>query len=284
MNEVREEVIYLTNLACRDLYPDNKPWAFQNILQYPINLIDNVSYELALRKFIFPNKTRGIINGERESGVIIYGSKESKSDIVYEYIPDMDMDASDLYVIMTRLNSFIGESLKEILKVGWDVPLLKYDVISDRVLLSSLDTDNLLKGYDYLSVKFGSRLARLLGFDYNRKYTLVHRYSPSEGTGIFYKQKGRDPPLWNGNVKHGIIYTDLVQPSRYGDTMTPVLDVFTIDNDSSYTMSMGKYLYKPVSKRYIDSVSVKISDETGNPIYFDDDGCVTVVLHIRPTV
>lgn len=47
--------LYLSILSDRDIFLNNEPWALTNILNVPIDLEPNLSYEVALRQMILSN-------------------------------------------------------------------------------------------------------------------------------------------------------------------------------------------------------------------------------------
>ena len=96
----------------------------------------------------------------------------------------------------------------------------------------------------------------------------------------FVSQSGHAPLLKNGDIQCALIYTDLVNPSRYAGKNVNILDGFSLSG--GLTKGVHPTIYKSLKSKVIDSISIKITDQKGRPIYFEEGYPVTCLLHIRP--
>ena len=75
------------------------------------------------------------------------------------------------------------------------------------------------------------------------------------------------------------VYTDIIEPSYFGEQTVHLLDVIPLQNVFSKNGTLT--MYKRVNRRILDSISIKITDENGVSIPFTDRVQVLIVLHFR---
>lgn len=269
-----DEIIYLTNLSDRDIFHRNAPWAFTNVLKVPLELKANLSYEVALRKLILPSERLLAWKNDSSFQLNIYGlSGAHRKELLLEYRPIMGMPP-DYDLIIRRINTAVSEELSKTLTENWmSKKIFQYSDVYDRIMYTDVTMED-LGDFGYLGFSVAENLANFLGLKANAEYQLF--------PGIKLVAAPHKP-LLTGGVDLGIVYCDLVEPVRYGNTLTPVLDIFPIDSGNGGMTSgiMHKYLYKRINKRIIDSISIKMTDQMGRLLRFEEGTSVTLVLHIR---
>ena len=116
-------------------------------------------------------------------------------------------------------------------------------------------------------------IASVLGFQPNAEFIIYG--SGERSTSFSYT-------TLNGKcgVEYMYVYTDIIQPSNFGNQMVNILDCFTLDNGPN--KGIHNTIYKPLKNPYIDQISVRISDQNGRDINFKEGTTVTCVLHVRP--
>ena len=75
------------------------------------------------------------------------------------------------------------------------------------------------------------------------------------------------------------IYTDIVETSYLGGDSTTLLDI--IPRGGIYSKNRALAPFKHVSKNFIDSVSILMVNEYGEPVPFSEDVNITIVLHFK---
>ena len=131
-----------------------------------------------------------------------------------------------------------------------------------------------------LSVKFGSRVGQVLGFDFHRNYSVYT--STHDAPGVVSRLPAPFPPRLDGGVDFAIFYTDCVSPTIYGGQNVNLLEVFSME--AAGGKDFNKIAYKTLSKSIIDSVAIQLTDQVGRPIHFGSGMSITALLHIRQKI
>ena len=58
-----------------------------------------------------------------------------------------------------------------------------------------------------------------------------------------------------------------------------ILDGFSLSG--GLTKGVHPTIYKPLKSKVIDSISIKLTDQKGRPMHFEEGYAVTCLLHIR---
>ena len=126
---------------------------------------------------------------------------------------------------------------------------------------------------------FGDRMAKFLSVSPDTKIVLGHCLYP--WVNMFNANKTLIPRFGRVEVDSYFIYSDLVKKSvRVGNTTTNLLAVVSVSN-KYYNMSNPMHLFKPLSHTYFHSVSVKIRDQNGDAISFEDNSYSVLEILIR---
>ena len=126
---------------------------------------------------------------------------------------------------------------------------------------------------------FGDRMAKFLSVSPDTKIVLGHCLYP--WVNMFDANKSLIPRFGRVEVDSYFIYSDLVKQSvRVGNTITNLLAVVSVSKKYSNMMT-PMHLFKPLSHTYFHSVSVKIRDQNGDPISFEDNSYSVLEILIR---
>ena len=87
------------------------------------------------------------------------------------------------------------------------------------------------------------------------------------------------------NTVHALyVYADIVEYQHVGDVMAPLIAYVDVTKSPGERVGhiCNPPVYLPVDKSYIDTISIRITDEHGNDIVLSDDNeNVVVRLHFR---
>ena len=126
---------------------------------------------------------------------------------------------------------------------------------------------------------FGDRMAKFLSVSPDTKIVLGHCLYPQ--VNMFEANKSLIPRFGRVEIDSYFIYSDLVKQSvRVGNTVTNLLAVVSVSKKYSNMMS-PMHLFKPLSHTYFHSVSVKIRDQNGDSISFEDNSYSVLEILIR---
>ena len=281
--------IYVTSNADGEIYP-NSSTSFTNNIQTLV-LDKDVEYEIGLLNVLLPRRYYIVKEGEPECNIHLEcGIKPNpRSDTIERRTLSGTINANILcndtgYLLMCA-NTVITTLLKEML-VGDTYRLLSY---FKEVLAVNLANDHVslycYNGYHpqvvFIKLSFDARLAQVLGFVPNFRYPLFSSLGIHEEVKppALVPQYGPAPLLKNGDVQCVLIYTDLVNPSRYAGKNVNILDAFTLSG--GLTKGVHPTIYKPLKSKVIDSISIKLTDQKGRPMHYEEGYPVTCLLHIR---
>ena len=122
-----------------------------------------------------------------------------------------------------------------------------------------------------MTISFSEKFAKILGFAASKRYHLTGEDTLSTAEATLRCDK---------NVNYFILHVDIVEPSRYSSQYSSVIDIIP---GPGFQTRVKSTLYKSLrSLHEITSISVVISDENGNEVYFPDDISVVAIFHIRP--
>ena len=78
------------------------------------------------------------------------------------------------------------------------------------------------------------------------------------------------------------IYSDVVAHKvRYGDSITNLLALITLDTPNGFTMDRSPILYKPLKSPFFNSISISVHDRNGELIQFESGSVITFELQIK---
>lgn len=229
---MRGSHIYLSSKSCLNIFPDNKPDTFTNLLPEPLNL-SHGRYEVSLEEiqFVMALPTLKeleftIINNSRSSPVTtaVTLNKQSPESIV-EFVK--------------LINSVIPPSLKNKVKFG-------------HTNGSMLTKAKVSSGY---KIVIPEEWKQILGFD---EITLE-----GDVTGV------RPADICNG-VHTAFVVCDISRPVPLGDRYRNVLGCLELPSGRRNTPTVVSKIstpsFVPIIDDYIQTITISLTDETGNPL------------------
>ena len=145
--------------------------------------------------------------------------------------------------------------------------------------------NSLMHGYKskpqlVLYATFGESMANFFSVDRNSKMVMLTCGNERQ-LNMFNDNPILTPRFVNPKIGSLFIYSDIVSKSvRVANHITNLLGIVTI-NDAIYNKPSPPTIYRPISHNYIQSVSVKITDENGDPVNFKKDAYVGLEILIR---
>lgn len=299
-------IIYATNVANADLYPDNIPSSFSNRLYKELNLNPKRAYEMCLQKLLLPTSHYVIMKDDLESYVRVglictnvqmtgfkhtYSKFLLKNNILAGSIKEINNAINNeiANILSSKELSFIDKAYKK-LYPKYGTTYIKYDSSYNRNKFSAVYSDAIMSQFQRpgeevynmvcrISLSFGRAIGKVIGTETGEDYVIYLirgiKYETGKETDLCVY-----PPQPRGMMDNLCIYCDKIMPTCYGDQLVNILDVVSLNGSDGG----NKKLYKPLNTSIVDSVSITMTDQEGNPVYFDARGCTIAVLHIRPTL
>ena len=283
----QDHYVYLSNLGNRDVFTDNSPSQFENRIVPPIQLDPNQDYEVGLLNCLYPKHYYGIPKNDYTSRIEVWAKAHAdpnRSYLLYTYVPQSNIEAGDTRYMVDVLNLELAVNLQSSLKgqyaryfktdefFSYDEKLRRVNLIVRKGGCTS--DDHICS----LGLRFGSRTAQVLGFEYPPKYVIY-------GSTVKFVDEATHvpapyPPRTDGGVDFALIYADCVTPTRYGGQSVNLLEVIAME--AAGGKDFHQIAYKPLNKTLVDAISIKVTDQNGRLIHFGRGTTMTVLLHIRP--
>ena len=131
-------------------------------------------------------------------------------------------------------------------------------------------------------ITFGENMAKFFNLKKDQIILVgVYGVPPDELDTDFYLKL--TPDLKKRKIEKFCVYSDIVNPEiRFGDQITNLLDLISVDTGNNIYRQMVPTQYKPLKHPFITSVSISVTDIDGFPIIFEDEAVTTFELQIRP--
>ena len=187
-------------------------------------------------------------------------------DIIYKNIPHTNKSAVSR--ILTRIRDKTNNKYDDFQKI------FNHEIYS-RMWYNKKNPPQLA-----LYATFGDKMANYLSVDSDEKIVILTCGSENK-LNMFDYNPILTPQFFNPKIGSLFIYSDLVSKSvRVADQITNLLSIITV-NTSIYNKPNPEIIYRPVTHNFIQSVSVRISDENGDEISFGPDSYVALEIIIR---
>ena len=282
-----DHIVYLTNLASTDLYPQNKADSFTNRLLSPLYLNPNREYEVSLHSLLYPKEHYLFQkNNSPVYNIEIKTYLEGKKDeslqngrILYKFNHDITTNTTVEHIIriineevIERLSAAIKYRAKKVLPE--DGILLKWNNEYKKLMICyKKESSKIPRGeYNSLTLRFSPEFSELLGFRNNIAYEIYGKDKTQFHLAPF-------PVNISRNIQYFYVYTDIVQRSYFGDQMTNILDCISVSKE--HNNGLHNLTYKKVANNFFQDISIRITDQFGRAIPFGKTATVTCVLHIR---
>ena len=271
MSYTKGEVIYLTSNGSLDLFPNNNACTFTNNITPHISLDNNKEYEMGLVSILFPKRFYAILK-DNVNYEITFICKVGEIKDTYRYIPSNNILAGDVNLILESLNKDIYRKL-EIYLENYDI----HDIINNQKLFLWDGNNTLIQCTEGDNIEiemiFSSDMAEILGF---RKDTSYKFHGVNVREKAIYSSVPASP---NKGLDYIYLYSDIIQPAYFGGQLVNILDCFVLENH--FNKGLNNVIYRPLNTSIINGISIKISDQRGRPIHFEENSTITCILHIR---
>ena len=304
----REDVyLYVSSIADSNTFPENTSSEFENRI-LPIALEPNREYEVGLSNILFPKFFYCIREDEPDCGIEFHARIKQSHVTDYEYnfynyLPEKNIISNfknlNIISIIAAINHQIMKELRGIVKESYldyfpYSEIIYYDTHLDRAVVNKLIVESEVATlYTDIYINFAPHMALVLGFDPDYRYTIFHKKdeeetpSPPPPDSEFPSKPPPHKLIAPKSVRpdsgndYLYVYSDIISPTRFGNQIVNILDAIPLPHDST-SKGVNPIMYKPLTASNIQSVAIKITNQNGRPIYFEDGHSVTCVLHIRP--
>ena len=272
-----EFYIYLRSVENTGIYP-NIASSFTNVISPVKNL--SSEFEVGLQNIIFNPLFNTISSKSNEYTIKLYDEKiKAAEDVVldvrlFTYKPSVNITGNTFKDAIDSLNNDFMQYLvyKDLLD-NQRGSIFAYNNSLKRVIfknpfknITSTPSGFYLGGTSRrIRWEFSEKLGDLLG--------LITRSNKSIEPKFFTVNKIIQP-------QSIFIYSDIVEPSTIGSQSTSILDI--IPGPLMYAKNSVGTIYKNVNKKVIDDISIKLCDEKGVEVSFNENVVVTMILHFRP--
>jgi len=294
--ETDNQYIYISSTASKDVFPHNTSYAFENVIS-PLMLDPSMDYEVALVNFLHPKNYYSIIANDNDFSIQFISVCDNSAHPImidmFKYVPKFSMlgHAREPKIMIDMINKDITEQIAPILGVDAiqkympQGRLLIYDWETERVrveiIVHAVGDGREARCHPDMAVRFSPRLAHILGFSEKKIYRYyVPRTVSVDYKWLLYNQNvSMRPPRNDGGVDFIYVYSDIVVPCRFAGQQVNILDAFALQGSS--TKGYTPTLYKQLLNKTLNSVGVRITDQNGYPIVFEEGRSITLILHIR---
>ena len=282
--------VYLSNRNSKDIYKDNTVTAFTNNINPPIILDDSYKWEVALTSCLLGYEPFPLNN---------YIKKSFKITITTDKVINIRENSAlkrdiDTVTIDYPSHLFFNKTPEKIYKDIIEYIRLKINkaasyvrnflgIHDDHIILTTRTSKTIMSSGPFtnlikLTMDLNKNMQNLLGLN-DSKYTLFEKNTNSSGipkTIIGNKRIS----LHAEQPTYIMIYSDIIQPSRFGSQFINVLDIVPFGSSISIDRKLNKISYKNLNKNIINDISILIQDPTFNLMENESDDCM-ISIHFR---
>ena len=291
--------LYLSSNASAEVYTSNTTSAFTNRIQ-SINLNSSKDYECALINVVFPKSIYTIpkVSPADESWAVnIHVKFRSNNNdnnsnandgdftFLWKFTPREGIIGENVVECLHLLQRQLQNDMKLIFKTDYGTYIhganLHYSRASDRILIDTHGENNSEDSnakFSEIALTFGAKIAKVLGLDPLKYYKIFKSNVVHENE--FVPQMGLYSPRVGAQIDYFMVYCDIISSTRFADQNVNILDMFATGHANSKAMS--PIVYKKLSVKSFDSVSLLITDQHGHKVPFEDNHTLACLLHIRP--
>ena len=262
-----EFVIYLSSREDKSIFKDNKASGFTNVISPSLVLKDE--YIVSLCNIAFSPQYHCIKKYDPAFFIYLHFKTFDDNGLVSKvftakYLCSVNITGESTYKAIQQLNNdFVSFCKTKNLCKRSQEPIFRYKSNDCYVTLGKFE-QNLVGGSTEMFWGFSKEMGTFLGID------TVETTSPQILSPVKIPKK----------VDCFFIYTDIVHPSHLGGGKSiHLIDIIPTDT------TRGKYVpmlqYKTVNRNLIEDISIKITDQCGNDIQFDDQVDIICVLHFK---
>lgn len=282
--------VYVSPKNSKDIYKDNTIQTFTNNINPPIVLDTSFNWEIGLTSCLL---------GFEQLPFNTHINKNFKITIITENVIHIEENSEikrDSNAVTVNLPSHlffhktpekIYQHIVEFTRAKWNKSsefVQNFLGVHDGHIVLTLRTTKTIinsgafKNLTLITMKLNKNMQKLLGLN-ESEYTLFKRDSNSTGmpkTIIGNKQikiEEKEP-------SYIMIYTDIIQPSRFGNQFINILDIVPFGTSTSIDRKLNKITYKNINKNIINDISILIQDPTFKLMENESEDCV-LALHFR---
>lgn len=263
--------LYLSSLASSELYPSNSNSRFTNKLATPVNLVGDYSVGL-IKSYTNPIINTPLLENSLPIEIKIIFKYFSKGiEIGRETVNFKNSEKIGSYTylqIITHLEKLIRNFLvSEKLIIDGSKPLFKK--LRDRIRFMKIAPRNATGfNFEFIQIEWDPS-----------KYTRSLLNLPTSESIVYNIDDGylsSELEIFNHNIQFFAVYCDIVDGTRFGDTVANILDVIPIKNSERQHL-----IYKRLKYNFFESVSIDIRNQFGGVVSFDNGGSTTCLLHFK---
>ena len=265
--------IALPSNASLDYFPDNTPSMYTTKPAVAFNLDED--YEVALSEIIYPNSWYNV--RDKFNTIEVY-DKKKKLETVYikpGYYSSMDRLFTAIKKNIIKIVEPYHEKDKTVFIGDYtgnaEFIKMAYNEFNQKVYIKSHIKYNLV---------FQGDIARLLGFSNNSQMIVDDHYSEQSRYKVM---ESEFPAFLTGRYNAMYIYTDIIQDQYVGGQTVPLLRIVDLDQhrNTDYTSkTFDNEYFAPLKKSQFDTIDIKICDDTGEKIVFNN-GKIVIILTFR---
>lgn len=282
--------VYVSPKNSKDIYKDNTIQSFTNNINPPIILDTSFNWEIGLTSCLL---------GFEQLPFNTHINKSFRITIYTEYVIHIEENSEikrDSNAVTINLPSHlffnkkpekIYQQIIEFTRSKWSKStefVQNFLGIHDGHIVLTLRTsksiikNGALKNLTLITMKLNKHMQKLLGLN-ESEYTLFKRDPNS--SGIPQTIIGdKEIQIEQKEPSYIMIYTDIIQPSRFGNQFINILDIVPFGSSVSIDRKLNKITYKNLNKNIINDISIVIQDPTFNLMENESEDCV-LALHFR---
>ena len=264
--EVREDIhVYLNSRLNVREYPSNSSNGFTNVIKPGLAL--DSTYEVALENIIFEPDIYTIGEGDEKYMVdvrVTYNKEDGGSGFyLIRYLPTTNIKAENVYELIHFLDRDITKFLIKERFIKEDQGYIFRMITNDSIDFKEF---NLMQYHETYEVKLslGEGFAEVMGI-VDRTFTGKPEWLVS--------------PIYPRKISCIYVYCDIIELTFLGQQTVHFLDVIAMPH--MHCKQGNLMIYKRVNKSVINNISIRLTDEKGEKIRFEDHVSVTGVLHFR---
>jgi len=266
-------------------FENNKPQSYRVQLARAVHL-DGI-WEVALTEIQYPHNWE-TISDDLTANVVIARNDDKgnsrQSYLIRKFRDDLGTIPPSLDLIRIKVPSGYYANAEDIYEEMMSSAKISFERVDqepyDEFPISFKINKNAQTG-EMLSTKAGSFLQRLSGIEHLKAFG-IYQEDKSVYFNSYYYFPIRSAKPFTIHHPTFYVYCDLVRQQLVGNELAPLLRIVAPSGKRGDTISktFHRPFYVPVSKGYISSVEIKISNEERKPIKFIS-GKVVCILHFR---
>lgn len=282
-----EFTAYLSNRNSKDIYKDNTVQSFTNNINPPIVLDGN--WEVALVSCILgfePLPVNNFLKKRFNITLTLNTIKILENSEIKQNGITVDVDfSSHLFFHTTpeKIYKHIIEFTRLKLKKPSSFVEHFIGMHEGHIVLTLRTSKSIIKSGPFsnlssLTINFNKNMQKILGL-LDSDYTLYEADINLSGVPKILIGK-KKISLHDEEPTYIMLYSDIIQPTRFGSQFINVLDIVPFGSSISIDRKLNKISYKTLNKNIINDISIIIQDPTFRIMENESQDCV-LSLHFR---